>query len=169
MLLISDSICKHVANIDWLEVIVIPGANIFSIHQYIRENKARIRIFSHLLLHVGTNDIANGLSVNLTLQYYTNLLELIQSTSTCHVVISGILPRPVDFLDSKQHVIQVNNNLAALALRRKALFVKTYKPFVQQPGSLPVRKYFAKDGLHLSKKGVSVIRNFYIGVVNHLR
>lgn len=93
MLLISDSICKHFANIDWLEVIVIPGANIFSIHQYILENKAHIKILSHLTLHVGTNDITNRLSA---ISFYSTILTcLISFSQLVHVMWSFQVFYPV--------------------------------------------------------------------------
>lgn len=168
VLLISDSICKYIENIDWLESTVLPGANIFTIHNFIKGSKARINLFTHLILHVGTNDIANGLTNDLIYQYYLNLLVLVKSITNCNIIISAILPRPVDFTETKQRVIEVNKHLATLAFQKKFLFIRTYKPFVQQPGSIPIRKYFAKDGLHLSFTGVSVLRNFLIGVVNHL-
>jgi hypothetical protein len=69
---------------------------------------------------------------------------------------------------TKQLVIETNNCLANLALKRNVQFVKTYKQFVKQPGSLYKRKCFCKDGLHASYLGVSVLRNVFIGVVNHV-
>ena len=82
--------------------------------------------------------------------------------------MSAILSRPIDFDRTKQLVIETNNCLAKLALTRNVQFVKTYKQFVKQPGSLYKRKCFCKDGLHISYLGVSVRRNLLIGVVNHV-
>jgi hypothetical protein len=82
--------------------------------------------------------------------------------------MSAILPRPIDFDRTKQLVIETNNCLANLALKWNVQFVKTYKQFVKQPGSLYKRKCFCKDGLHASYLGVSVLRNVFIGVVNHV-
>ena len=75
------------------------------------------------------------------------------------------MPRPTDFKETKNIVIEVNQALACFSMKRNALFVKTYKPFVQQPGSLYKKKCFCKDGLHLSYLGVSILRNFFIGVI----
>ena len=60
--------------------------------------------------------------------------------------------------------------MSSLALKYGFMFVRSYKPFVQQPGSIPKRKAFAIDGLHLSRNGngFSVLRIFFIGVINHL-
>ena len=165
----SDSTCKYVNNINGMDIHSISGANIYTLQQFVKNNKSRFENYTHLLLHVGTNDIGNGVSSHLILQYYSNLLDLIQTYfPSIKIIISAILPRPIDFDNSKQIVIECNNLLANLSLKRNALFVRTYKHFVQQPGSLYKRKCFCKDNLHLSYLGVSVIRNFFIGVINHL-
>ena len=101
VLLLSDSTCKHLNNIDWLENNSILGANIFTIHQYIKENRARINLYTHFILHVGTNDIGNGLDLKLIEQYFSNLFTLIKDVIKCQVIISSVLPRPIDFYVSK--------------------------------------------------------------------
>ena len=52
---------KHLSYINWLEINAIPGANIFTIHQFVKENKTRINLFTLLIVHVGTKDIGDGL------------------------------------------------------------------------------------------------------------
>jgi lysophospholipase L1-like esterase len=151
-----------------MDVESISGANIYTIHQFLKDNKARVIKYTHLVLHVGTNDIGNGLCSKIITQYYCNLLELITHNFSIKIIMSAILSRPIDFDRTKQLVIETNNCLAKLALKRNVQFVKTYKQFVKQPGSLYKRKGFCKDGLHLSYLGVSVRRNLLIGVVNHV-
>lgn len=147
-----------------MDVESISGANIYTIHQFLKDNKARVKKYTHLILHFGTNDIE--LCSKLITQYYCNLLELItHNFSNIKIIMSAILPRPIDFDRTKQLVIETNNCLANLALKRNVQFVKTYKQFVKQPGSLYKRKCFCKYGLHLSYLGVSV----FIDVVNHIQ
>ena len=87
----------------------------------------------HLILHVGTNDIGNGLSSKLITQYYCNLLELItHNFSNINIIMSAILPRPIDFDTTKQLVIETNNRLTNLALKRNVQFVKTARFIVQK-------------------------------------
>lgn len=167
-LLISDSICKHIDGIRTLNTVSIPGANISSVHQYIKDNTTHINTFSHLILHVGTNDIGSGLTFELIVQYYVNLINLIRDRLKCKIILSTVLPRPVDFEVTKSTVIRINNRLLDFSKKYNFLLVKSFKPFVQQPGSIPKRIFFAKDGLHLNYRGVFVLRNFLIGVVNHL-
>lgn len=93
-----------------MDVESISGANIYTIHQFLKDNKARVKKYTHLILHVGTNDIGNGLCSKLITQYYCNLLELItHNFSNIKIIMSAILPRPIDFDRTKQLVIETNN------------------------------------------------------------
>ena len=169
VLLLSDSTCKYVNNINWLDCNAISGANIYTLQQFVKDNKSLLRKYTHLLLHVGTNDVGNGLSSKLIIQYYNNLIDFICNVfPSLKIIVSAILPRPIHFDDTKQTVIDCNKALAKLSLKKNILFVKTYKQFVQQPGSIYKSKCFCKDRLHLSYFGVSVLRNFFIGEVHHL-
>ena len=101
-----------------MDVESISGANIYTIHLFLKDNKACIKKYMHLILHVGTNDIGNGLSSKLITQYYCNLLELITHNFSIKIIMSAILSRPIDFDRTKQLVIETNNCLANLALKR---------------------------------------------------
>jgi len=93
-----------------MDVESISGANIYTIHQFLKDNKARVKKYTHLILHVGANDIGNGLCSKLIAQYYCNLLELItHNFSNINIIMSAILPRPIDFDTTKQLVIETNN------------------------------------------------------------
>ena len=128
-----------------MDVDSISGANIYTIHQILKDNKACVKKYTHLILLVVTNDIGNGLCSKLIAQYYRNFLELItHNFSNIKIMMSAILPRPIYFDRTKQSVIETNNCLAKLALKRNVQFVKTYKEFVKQPGSLYKRKCFVK-------------------------
>jgi hypothetical protein len=109
-----------------MEVESISGANIYTIHQILKDNKARVKKYTHLFLHVGTNDIGNGLCSKLITRYYSNLLELItHNFFNIKIIMSAILPRPIDFDRTKQLVIETNNCFVNLALKRNVQFVKT--------------------------------------------
>ncbi|CAC5389840.1 unnamed protein product [Mytilus coruscus] len=56
VLLLSDSTCKYVNNINWLECNAKSGANIYTLHQFVKDNKALLRRYTHLLLHVEDDD-----------------------------------------------------------------------------------------------------------------
>jgi hypothetical protein len=47
------------------------------------------------------------------------------------IILSAILPRPVDFNQTKIFVVAVNSLLRNLCLHRGADFIATYKPFVK--------------------------------------
>ena len=116
-----------------MDVDSISGANIYTIHQILKDNKACVKKYTHLILLVATNDIGNGLCSKLITQYYCNLLELItHNYFNIKIIMSAILPRPIDFDRTKQFVIETNNCLANLALKRNVQFVKTARFIVQK-------------------------------------
>ncbi|CAC5377118.1 unnamed protein product [Mytilus coruscus] len=120
VLLLSDSTCKYVNNINWLECNAISGANIYTLHQFVKDNKALLRRYTHLLLHVGTNDVGNGLSSKLIIQYYNNLIDFICNTlPSLKIIVSAILPRPIDFDDTKQTVIDCNKRIGEVNVEEK--------------------------------------------------
>lgn len=168
VLLLSDSMCKYVQNIDWLEVKYISGAKIALLISFIRDNKACILKYTHIILHVGTNDVGNGVKVDTIISEYKRLLNSLLFSKS-KIIISAVLPRPIDFSVTKEVVIAVNKSLKKLALKTNCTFVHTFRSFINQPGSVPVYRYFSsRDGLHLSRHGVSVVRQFFINVVNSL-
>ena len=110
-----------------MDVKSISGVNIYAIHQFLKDNKACVKKYTHLILHVVTNDIGNGLCSKLITQYYCNLLELIaHNFSNINMIMSAILPGPIDFDTTKQLVIETNNCLANLDLKRNVQFVKKH-------------------------------------------
>lgn len=73
-----------------------PGANIMSLTQKIKYQKASIKPFTHVIIHVGTNDI-HRLSIPKFFAAYTNMIAIIrQQSNSIKITLSSILPRPVD-------------------------------------------------------------------------
>ena len=132
-----------------MDVTSISGATctipVNTIHLFLKENRTLFTSYTHLLLHVDTNDIGNGLSNSLIFQYYSNLLDLIFNLFPhLKLIVSTILPRPIDFDRTKQIVIDINNYLASVGLKEKVLFVKTYKPLCYNQVLCLRRNYFVK-------------------------
>ena len=69
--------------------------------------------------------LAMVLESSLIEQYYTNFVVLKRDVSSCKVVISAILPRPVDFCVTKSQVIHLNKYFASLSLKFAFLFVRS--------------------------------------------
>lgn len=147
-----------------------PGSTIASLTQKIRFHKASIKPFSHVIIHVGTNDISRY-SVKEFTAAYTNLVSVIRFQSeTIHITLSAILPRPVDYFKYGEKIIEVNNRIKSFLVPLLGIhFVHSYKPFVFN--RLPIREFFAINdgGLHLNFAGSDKLRKFFVGVVRHLK
>ena len=164
--LICDYIGKHVNNVDGLLVQPFPGATIGSITARIQRGQASIA-FDYTILHIGTNDVERK-SVPEMAAEYSNLLTVIREISETQVVISGILPRPVDFNTLGRHVLEINQGLSTLCFCRGIKFLKTYRSFLFK--GIPRRELFAVNdgGLHLNFEGTRRFRQSLISFLHSL-
>jgi lysophospholipase L1-like esterase len=157
---------KYVDNIHGTKVCAFPGINILRLtnkfaKQYVDTNS------KYVILHVGTNDITSSLSVDEILSHYNDLVSTIRDNCACQILISSILPRPIDFEKSDSKVKALNKGLIRLCTSRKIQFLRTFKPFLHK-GS-PRRELFTvRDGLHLNFEGVRKLREFLISSIVRL-
>ena len=112
---------------------------------------------------VGTNDIGNGLSsdagfrIGRFLDAYRHLLLSIKAHKrSINVFCCSVLPRLVDYEDSKPVVNSVNKNLRKLCVAMEATFCSIDRAFCYQ--GVPQEAYYKFDRLHLSRKGVLVVK-----------
>jgi hypothetical protein len=145
-----------------------PGATIASLTHLVQTHKASIVPFDAVIYHVVTNDVV-GRSVEEIVSLYSNLIAITRKVKPVKIIISSILPRPVDVHLTKNKLIQINQKLKAyLCPRMKVQFVASYKAFLYK--GEPRRELYAiKDGgLHLNMDGVNRLRFCFVRVVNHL-
>ena len=125
--ILSDSIAKHVSGILYTAIHSFPGINIARL-------TARICHYPDMLsrpytiIHVGTNDI-HTLSVCEIMSGFNNLITTVRSQSSTHLILSSILPRPVDHNKSDEKVKEVNRLLKLKCLERNVQFICSYRPF----------------------------------------
>lgn len=147
-----------------------PGATISRLQHKIAINKASIDS-KFTILMIGTNDIASSYSVDEIMSLYENLITYIKSRSNTKIIMSAIIPRPCDlqFDPTESRVKKVNKKLKLLCLRRKIMFLHTYRIFLQN--NKPIRSLFAVNdgGLHLNYEGTRKLRQFLINTVVHLK
>lgn len=164
--IISDSMAKHVTDIRHAEVIAFPGINISRLANKIQSGHLRLdRQFT--IIHVGTNDIQSH-DAGAILSSYNNLITVIKQFSDTSIVMSGIIPRPVDHQVTGDKVKLVNNRLKQLCKQRNIKYLHTFKPFIKH--CQPLRELFAvrDQGLHLNLEGIRRLRFFFINSVAHL-
>ena len=114
---------------------------------------------------MGTNDIpprkdrftgkVHTQSINQVVQSYKHMISTIRRyNSHCEIVVSDIIPRPVDFVKSHYRVMQVNEGLQQMCeASQKLIFNPTHKFFMKR--GQPVTSYYSEsDRLHLRGAGV---------------
>ena len=106
-----------------------------------------------IVLHVGTNDVANGRSHLEVVMDMKELLDLVLKENLKAVVmVSSVLYRPMDHTDSGDTVDRVNYELDRLCTRYgRVLFTRSYAVF--KTGSRLLTDLYQPRGLHLSNTG----------------
>ena len=90
----SDSIDKYVKDVRHTEVCAFPGINISRLTNKL-QNRHLVLNKEFSIIHVGANDI-NSSSVGEILSSFNNLIEVVRRNSQTTILISSILPRPVN-------------------------------------------------------------------------
>ena len=146
-----------------------PGATIGHLTYLVDSNQASVRDFSHVIFHVGTNDVESR-SVG---EIYSSLMNLVAVTrkknNRIKILLSSILPRPKDFSILGIKVTEINSHLRMyLCPKYRVQFIASYKPFVFK--GKPRRELFAihDKGLHLNLEGTNKLRIFFGQVIAHL-
>lgn len=164
--IISDSIAKYVKDINNAKVLPFSGATIHHIFCKIRDKTIDLTPYSHVMLHVGTNNVVGSSSEEIQAGF-SNLISVIRDVSDCKILISSILPRPVDFHTLGVKVKEINSKLESLCKKRHVQFIASFKRYFYK--NAPVRSLFAyNDGLHLSFEGTRHLRQCFINVISHL-
>ena len=142
-----------------------PGYTLARISDLIAFGQVNVKNYSAILLHFGTNDIPPTWdkhhkkhmvkSIDAVVQEYKSLVQLIRrDNSQAYIVLSAIIPRPIDHAKTKLRVEAINNKVQQwCCTQNRLIFQPTYKFFIKA-GS-PVLSYFSpSDRLHLRGAGI---------------
>ena len=169
--LITDSICKWVA-VKGLEVQKFPGASISGIGYYISEGICDVISYNVIIIHVGTNDIRLRSIHQITIFYKALLYQVRYLNKDALIIMSAILPRPVDFNFSQSKVVQVNRILAKLVSQTKnCSYIRTYRRFIRR--GRPLLKLYKQNKyrqweLHLNKSGIRILTQLFSRIIDQL-
>ena len=152
------------------EVVALPGYTISGMADRITFGKVEVPGVAALLIHVRTNDIP-PLSAPLGHQVksfqaikaeYKALIDVVRSFNPhCYIVMSAIIPCPVDHVLTWYRVQRVNDGLRELSeLSPRLIFNPTYKFFVKC-GQPQEQYYTQRDRLHLRGAGVLRLRQAF--------
>jgi hypothetical protein len=128
-------------------------------------------IAPYIILHVGTNNINSQekFSVDDIVRLTNELFNVIWiHNPSAHIIVSSILPRPVDFDVTNEKVKLVNERLQLKCKERNCQFIKSYRPFFFK--GRPKRNLYAvrDGGLHLNFAGTDVLKSFFINTISHI-
>ena len=167
VVIVSDSIAKHVQGIEGVDMRPFPGDTIAKIVRRLETKQVRLDKYDYILLHVGTNDIDDKVPFHNMISDFGNLLGVVRKLKpTIKIIISSILPRPVDYDNTDNPSRRVNGYLEKfMSKKMKFLFIKSYRPFMF--GGKPRRELFAKrdGGLHLNTEGTSRLRYYFLRTI----
>ncbi|XP_071135603.1 uncharacterized protein [Mytilus edulis] len=165
--IICSSIPKYVKDINGCTTQAFPGATIARLSDYVSSNKINLKNKDFIIVHVGSNNIAQNHSVDMIISYYSDLIHNIQIKSKAKIIITSILPRLIDHNSTAENVRLVNSQLKKLCVRRNIQFSNIYKSFLCN--NLPDASLYApRDGLHLNFTGTSLLRKKFINIIRHL-
>ena len=126
--ILGDSIVKYVRLRAALTQ-AVRGAKIVDLELAIIEGIVTIDKFKVILLHVGTNDLYHS-SVDQILEDFDKLISTIKIINpNSKLVISSLIPRPVDHNQTIHKIVQINNRLEILCIQFGHEFIPTCRRF----------------------------------------
>ncbi|KAL4230416.1 hypothetical protein ACF0H5_010798 [Mactra antiquata] len=123
----------------------------------------------YTIIHVGTNDIAqDNMSVDNILSQFSSLIVLIRRLSRTKIIISSILPRPIDLFFTETKIKELNKRLKIKCKERGVQFVASFHTFLKN--AKPVKELYAvrDGGLHLNYESTNKLRSEFVNTISHL-
>lgn len=145
-----------------------PGATIAKLTMHFSQRHIELDDHDYLIIHIGTNNIGRRDSFDDMVSDYGNLIAIIKKQkSSIRIVVSAIIPRPVDHSETDSMIKSVNRYLnTRMASDMGFHFIHTYRS-VCKFGSYRRYLYAKLDrGLHLNTEGSRRIRYFFIRVIS---
>ena len=119
-------------------------------------------------MHIGTNNIGNRDSFGAIVSDLI-IAQIRKKKPSIRIIISSILPRPLDHTDTDNMIKKVNTHLrTVMAPDLNFHFIRSYRAFSKY-GTYRRYLYAKKDqGLHLNTEGSNRLRYFFLRVISTL-
>ncbi|XP_053378686.1 uncharacterized protein LOC123541508 [Mercenaria mercenaria] len=112
VIIVGDSIVKNLPPIEGVKVQAFPGATIGKLSFLVSKKQVSLYDSNFIILHIGTNNIANQNALNSLASDFTNLIAAIRKeNASIRIIVSSILPRPVDHSCSDKKIREFNHFL----------------------------------------------------------
>ena len=169
VILLSDSICKHIAHVWDLDLLAYPGTNIEDFMTRIRLNKIpELKNATAVILHVGTNNLMNeNEDEKLIAQNIFLLARTVYGKYGCFVVISLLIPRP-DSDKMNQKAMKVNELIKAGINPSFMHCIYTYRVFIKK-SKIDQDLYCKLDKIHPNLQGNKLLFKYLTTRVNEIR
>jgi hypothetical protein len=81
VLVFTDSIGKYLEDNWYMELVAVMGARINSMKTMIKNKEINLSLYSHIIIHLGTNDVVNS-TTDKIIADFRELILLIKSTDS---------------------------------------------------------------------------------------
>jgi uncharacterized protein YunC (DUF1805 family) len=157
-IILGDSILRNIRNINDCNVISLSGANFVDLTHLIIKYPIIVTNAKSIMIHCGTNHITKEHTNDIIIKFCSMIKAIKGINSACTIIISSILPRPLDDSNNSRTVIDVNKLLKLECTKQNLRFISTNKLFLKY--GKPQSDYFY-DGLHLNPAGVLRLRQMF--------
>ena len=158
--ILCDSIGKHVQAFDDCVIHAFPGTTIQRLTSKIKRQPNLVRNATFVLIHVGTNNVHSHTPAEIRRLFELLVDQIVVVVPNARIMISAILPRLCDFDATNDVIRSINNDLEHNSIRH-TVFIRTCGPFLR--GGRPRGEmYHVRDGLHLSARGILLLRQVWI-------
>lgn len=155
---------KYVTGIEGVYLQAFSGDTVSRMANRMLTGQVSLRNFDHVIFHVGTNDIGRRAPFDNIISDFGNLIGICRKIKpSIDIIISAILPRPIDHEVSDPVIKRVNSYLQKNMSRSMNFkFIRTYRPFMFA-GKVK-RELFAKNdgGLHLNTERTNRLRYYFL-------
>lgn len=152
---LTDSMCRGLDQYcEGAHCWVHPGTTLVRSAQQHVYHLRRVNGDALLIIHIGTNDVASGVSAETVVNRMALLVERLRHSFKykLHFAICSVLPRYVDDKQTKHIVKRCNMLLERWCSEMdNVVFLRTWRAFVS--GGCICSEMFRPDGLHLNVKG----------------
>jgi lysophospholipase L1-like esterase len=156
--IIGDSIVKEIRHIRDCNIISLSGITLDELHRFINRIRTPVEHAQTVLIHCGTNDTGSSSVLNIV-EKFKNIIHLLKSLNgAAKILISAILPRLRDDVDTGPNIKLINFELRSNCRTWGAEYIASNRLLLHS--GKPVAKYYC-DGIHLSSQGTKRLRQFF--------
>ena len=162
-ILISDSICKYVHDLDETRVEAYPGATISDIEELIIQNKININ-YRIIILHLGSNFLCKYTVEEIRTRLEQLIVAVEDRNPAALIVLSGIIPKLTErhgppAPGKKRRA--VNKQYEIVAKKNGLKFLHTWRVFIDRKSHELLPTLYARDCLHVNWSGAEKLSKFF--------